>query len=161
MSANLVSNIFKVAEVIAKYKSKFFKDIPSSKRGKTFNSMPTELERATKLAAEILSEKDKDMGGAFCPSGITKDNRDIVQAISDGLLDLKDAIEEYEKKRWKLFGGNKVLPKVNELTDRISKFFYMFVSSTTSAGSPAMDLETILTDPKAIAFWRQNIERSL
>lgn len=158
-----ILGIFDTAKVIFNYKTKFFKDIPMNKRSKAIGPLPLEIDAAVKLAKEILDEKEKDASGVFCITGINKTNQEIVVAISDGIHDLNDLITLFNEKRWKSFRNPSasILAQVKELSERTTRFFHMFASSVLSDASPSIDVETILTDSKAINFWKVNIQPSL
>lgn len=158
-----IGDIYKTAQVILNYKTKFFKDIPQNKRSKAIGPLPPEIDSAVKLAQEILNEKEKDAGGVFCLNGIKKTNYEIIVAISDGIRDLNDNITLFNEKRWKTFRNPTpaILAQIKELSERTLRFFHMFASAILTETSPAIDVENILTDSKAIAFWRNNIQPSL
>lgn len=158
-----ILDIFSAATVIFNYKTKFFKDIPQNKRSKPIGPIPNEIDTAIKLAKEILDEKEKDASGVFCISGINKTNQEIIVAISDGIRDLNDLINKYNESRWKFWknSANAHLANIKDLAERTTRFFYMFSSSVQDDSSPVMDVESILSDPNAVKFWKVNVQPSL
>ena len=154
-----ILGIFDAAKVVSDYKSKFFKDVP---RGKTVvNALPQEITCAVNLANLILGERDKEASGVFNVMGIGKNNHDIVVAISDGIRDINDLIKKYNESRWKFFKSTatKTLAEIKVLSERVEKFFHMF-ASTVQGGTSPLDVDTILTDSKAISFWKTYIQSS-
>ena len=156
-----ILGIFEASKVIFNYKTKFFKDIPMNKRSKAIGPLPLEIDAAVKLAKEILDEKEKDASGVFCITGINKTNQEIVVAISDGIRDINDLIKKYNESRWKFFKSTatKTLAEIKVLSERVEKFFHMF-ASTVQGGTSPLDVDTILTDSKAISFWKTYIQSS-
>lgn len=152
-----IAGIFEAAKAIYDYKTRFFRDVP---RGKTtVNSLPPEITDAVNFAKKILDESSKEASGVFCPIGIGKNNQDIVVAISDGIHDLNDLVNKYNDSRWKFFKStaNKTLAEIKVLSERIDKFFCMF-ATTVQGGSTPVEVETILTDNKAVYFWKTYIQ---
>lgn len=148
----VILSTFNAAKDITYYENKWAgEDKPPNK---TITSH-VELGLAIALGRSVLAESEKDCSGVFSVIGINKNNKDLVIAIKDGLLDIAELLKKYTSKRNSFFArtGNLIV-ELGEKVDTTTKFFRLFSSSLTTDSTPKILPSDVIQDPKALCFWK-------
>ena len=150
-NVGIVSEIRTSADSIISFKKDWCNGVP---RGKPIPEIPKELAKAFDLGESI----QKDLVAIFDLNKIKKEHKDIIMAIRDDFEEIVQNIQTYYAKRWRFLSRTgSILRNLGTLTDRVSKFVGIFMTSIRIGDPPQANPDEILTDPGAQAFWKANI----
>lgn len=146
--ATLYGEIRGSVELIAEFKEKWSKDVPQNK---SVPAVPRELAKVFNLGERFQKEFFITVNIEM----LTKDHKDVITAIDDDLDEIIQNVQAYYAKRWNFLSRHTAIFKeLDVLTDKVSKFFDIFMTSISIGSPPQGNPDDILTDHKACTFWK-------